>query len=451
MASEPADLAQRFRSLLRADAVCFWRVNAEGAAHPVCCAPADLQTEAFALPRMQSQPVEIERGSHAHELLPLYLRPRLLAMPGEPVALRCRASENSGFFAIWPDARQVPANVAELAGFLGEHWQQLSKGQKVNDDLASSLAQMHSLVFALPQGVILIPHDSRQGLVNPVAAAWMGIEQVGYCERVLLIDALSNFIDQADNKGELRDHFAPVLGGDQQAVTGCIANFSSRALALQLTLAPMVAGELQGWVWLMEDVSERRRMEEQVRQLAFYDPLTHLPNRRLLIDRLNQTLLASKRSASYGALMFLDLDNFKTLNDTQGHVAGDLLLAEVANRLASCVRETDTVARFGGDEFVVLLHELAADSQESKAKAGFIAEKIRLTLSWPYILHVEHEGAGAIKIEHRCTASIGVSLFIHGAASQDEILMRADLAMYQSKEGGKNRVQFYAEDKGVAL
>jgi diguanylate cyclase (GGDEF)-like protein len=178
--------------------------------------------------------------------------------------------------------------------------------------------------------------------------------------------------------------------------------------------------------------------------LAFYDGLTHPPNRRLLNDRLSQTLLASKRSAFYGALMFMDLDNFKSLNDQHGHSAGDLLLVEVARRLKCCVREIDTVARFGGDEFVVLLGELALSPQESMAQAGVIAEKIRLALAEPYALNMAREGADAVSLKHRCTASIGVTLFIDGDANLDGILMRADVAMYEAKAQGRNRVQFHA-------
>jgi diguanylate cyclase (GGDEF)-like protein len=135
---------------------------------------------------------------------------------------------------------------------------------------------------------------------------------------------------------------------------------------------------------------------------------------------------------------------FKALNDKHGHSAGDLLLVEVASRLKGCVREIDTVARFGGDEFVVLLDELALGQEESKAQAGVIAEKIRLALAAPYTLAIVREGADAVTLGHRCTASIGVTLFIHSEASQEDILMRADAAMYQAKEQGRDRVQFYA-------
>ena len=199
------------------------------------------------------------------------------------------------------------------------------------------------------------------------------------------------------------------------------------------------------------DNTERKHMEEQVRQLAFYDPLTQLANRRLLNDRLSQTLLASKRSAFYGALMFLDLDNFKPLNDHHGHSAGDLLLVEVATRLKACVREIDTVARFGGDEFVVLLGELALSHDDSMAQAALVAEKIRVALEMPYVLGLQLDGADAAPLEHRCAASIGVALFVHGEASQDEILVRADAAMYQAKEQGRNRVQFYSNRAAASV
>lgn len=159
------------------------------------------------------------------------------------------------------------------------------------------------------------------------------------------------------------------------------------------------------------DITQRKQLEEQIRQLAYHDPLTKLPNRRLLFDRLSQTMVASKRSGRYGALMYLDLDNFKPLNDTRGHEAGDLLLQEVARRLTSCVREIDTVSRFGGDEFVVLLSDLNVDKVESSAQAEIIAEKIRLALAEPYVLTIKHDGGADSTVEHQCSASIGVMVF----------------------------------------
>jgi diguanylate cyclase (GGDEF)-like protein/PAS domain S-box-containing protein len=202
-------------------------------------------------------------------------------------------------------------------------------------------------------------------------------------------------------------------------------------------------GRVTRVVVVSRDITERRRMEDQLRHLAFYDALTHLPNRRLLNDRLSQAMASSARSGLYGALMFLDLDNFKPLNDTHGHAVGDLLLIEAARRLKACVREMDTVARFGGDEFVLMLSELGGDKEQSRAEAALIAEKVGQALMQPYLLTLAHEGHSALNIEHYCTASIGVALFIDHEASQGDILKWADRAMYQAKDAGRNTVCFF--------
>jgi diguanylate cyclase (GGDEF)-like protein/PAS domain S-box-containing protein len=193
------------------------------------------------------------------------------------------------------------------------------------------------------------------------------------------------------------------------------------------------------------DITERKKLESEVRQLAFYDMLTQLPNRRLLDDRLNQAMAASKRSGCYGALMFIDLDNFKPLNDLHGHAVGDLLLIEVSHRLKSCVREIDSVARFGGDEFVVMLSELSTDKAGSTVQAEVVAEKIRASLSKTYLLAVSHDGDADKLVEHHCSASIGVALFLNHVASQDDVLKWADDAMYDAKDAGRNQIRFYAE------
>jgi diguanylate cyclase (GGDEF)-like protein len=165
----------------------------------------------------------------------------------------------------------------------------------------------------------------------------------------------------------------------------------------------------------------------------------------LLNDRLGQTLAASKRSGRHGALMFVDLDNFKPLNDKYGHFVGDLLLVEAANRLKSCVREMDTVARFGGDEFVVMLGELDTDRTKSIAQAEAVAEKIRVRLSGTYHLNVAHEGMVESLVEHHCSASIGVVVFLDHETSPDDILKWADNAMYQAKAAGRNTIRFHQE------
>ena len=190
------------------------------------------------------------------------------------------------------------------------------------------------------------------------------------------------------------------------------------------------------------DITQRKHLENEIRQLAFYDSLTSLPNRRLLDDRLNQSISANRRSGHFGALMFLDLDNFKPLNDVHGHAVGDLLLAQAAARLKACVREADTVARFGGDEFVVLLTELDTDWQKARQYAETVANKIKSAMTAPYSLPVPSQKNAALCIEHRCTASIGVVVFASATARALELTKWADAAMYQAKTDGRNRICF---------
>jgi diguanylate cyclase (GGDEF)-like protein/PAS domain S-box-containing protein len=190
----------------------------------------------------------------------------------------------------------------------------------------------------------------------------------------------------------------------------------------------------------MTDVTERREMETRIQQQALHDSLTELPNRRLLMNNLNLAMAGHRRNKLLGALMFLDLDNFKPLNDAHGHRVGDLLLLEVARRLKSHVRETDTVARFGGDEFVVLLGHLQADPQASTEQAMAVAQKLRLALSEPYVLNAAPDNAAPRMVEHSCTASIGVVLFDGTRDEAEDLLKRADTAMYQAKQAGRNTV-----------
>lgn len=182
------------------------------------------------------------------------------------------------------------------------------------------------------------------------------------------------------------------------------------------------------------DITDRKKAEEVIHELAFFDQLTGLANRTLLLDRLKQALTASARSASFGALLFIDLDNFKTLNDTLGHDVGDLLLKQVAQRLRLCVREGDTVARLGGDEFVVVLAGLSASKAEAASAGEAIAEKILCAFNKVY-----HLG----DVAHNSTASLGVTLFNGDGATIDDLMKQADLAMYKSKSAGRNLVRFF--------
>jgi diguanylate cyclase (GGDEF)-like protein/PAS domain S-box-containing protein len=189
-----------------------------------------------------------------------------------------------------------------------------------------------------------------------------------------------------------------------------------------------------GHLFTLVDLSQRKADEEEIRYLAFYDPLTRLPNRRLLLDRLQQALAASARHRRSGALLLLDLDNFKTLNETQGHERGDLLLLQVAQRLRGCVLEDDTVARQGGDEFVVVLEDLGDNPEEVAARSEEIGQKILAALREPYQLDGE---------AHHSSLSMGITVFSGMRETVDELLRRADLAMYQAKAAGRDTLRFY--------
>jgi len=189
-----------------------------------------------------------------------------------------------------------------------------------------------------------------------------------------------------------------------------------------------------GVVIVYQDVTRMRRASAEIEQLAFFDPLTGLPNRRLLTDRLHQAVVASVRHGRHGALLFMDLDHFKTLNDTLGHDVGDQLLQQVAQRVKSCVREADTVARLGGDEFVVLLLDLSPDAAEATRQTRLVGDNVLRALNEPYTLKGKH---------YRSSCSLGAAMFGDVPQSAAELLKQADIAMYQVKNTGRNALCFF--------
>jgi diguanylate cyclase (GGDEF)-like protein/PAS domain S-box-containing protein len=201
-------------------------------------------------------------------------------------------------------------------------------------------------------------------------------------------------------------------------------------------------GEVTNYVGTFTDITSKKAAADEIMSLAFYDPLTHLPNRRLLQDRLGQALTACLRNGWQGGLLFIDLDNFKTLNDTLGHQMGDALLQQVAQRLTACVRESDTVARLGGDEFVVMLEGLHRDALEAAAQCRAIGQKILAALNLPYAIngHAHHYGA-----------SIGATLFCDHQTGINELLQQADIAMYQAKQSGRNLLCFFDPHMQTAI
>lgn len=210
---------------------------------------------------------------------------------------------------------------------------------------------------------------------------------------------------------------------------------------LSITAVTDDEGHVENYVAVLSDITEKRKADETIRNLAFYDPLTELPNRRLMRDRLQQVIDSSAGSGRFAAVMFIDLDHFKELNDTRGHDIGDLLLVEVARRLSAAVRNCDTVARQGGDEFVIIVDDLSVDAEGAMRQAAMIAEDLRNELNRPYIL-CGHE--------HYSSPSVGVHVFNGHAQAVEELLKCADSAMYEAKRSGRNAIRFFDPETHAA-
>jgi diguanylate cyclase (GGDEF)-like protein/PAS domain S-box-containing protein len=213
---------------------------------------------------------------------------------------------------------------------------------------------------------------------------------------------------------------------------------------LELDIAPVLdsGGKLTHWVAVHRDITARKSVEAEIQNLAFYDSLTGLPNRRHLLNRLEHAVASSCRSQLKGALLFIDLDGFKTLNDTLGHDMGDQLLQQVGHRLSACLRQSDTLARLGGDEFVVILENLGTATEEAASRAAAVCDKIMAAVNRPFQLG-DHE--------YGSSPSVGVTLFGEQHQNIGELLKRADLAMYQSKAAGRNTVRFFDPQMQAAV
>ncbi len=299
--------------------------------------------------------------------------------------------------------------------------------------LQEALSQTQAILDNMVDGVITIDERGSIASFNQAAARIFGYradEVVGRNVSMLMPEPHRSHHDAYLAQYQVRSE-ARVVGRGRD-IEGLRKDGSKFPMWLSVSRTlhygkPMFIG-------LVQDITQRRRDEEEIRRLAFYDPLTSLPNRRLLLDRLKQAVVTSTRTGRHGAVMFLDLDNFKLLNDSMGHDVGDLLLQQVAGRLRDCVREADAVARLGGDEFVVLLENLSARAAEAAQQTEAVALKILRSLGQPYEL-------GAL--QHRSTPSIGIVVFLRDDASMEDLLKMADVAMYQAKSAGRNTTRFF--------
>jgi diguanylate cyclase (GGDEF)-like protein/PAS domain S-box-containing protein len=306
------------------------------------------------------------------------------------------------------------------------------KVKQRTSDLDAERMRLHVLLTAIPDLVWMKDISGVYRFCNPVFERFFGAK-----EAAIVGKTDYDFVNK-DLADSFRAHDQKAIAAAKPSVNEewiTFADDGHRAL-LETTKTPIrdASGRTIGVLGVARDITARYASEEQIRHLAFYDPLTTLPNRRLLADRLQQALAASTRNGKQGALLFIDLDHFKTLNDTHGHEGGDIILKEAANRISNCVREGDTVARLGGDEFVVMLENLAEESMEAANQAEWVGEKILRTLNEPYQLLSE---------SYTSSASMGITLFdAHGNSSED-LMKHADMAMYQAKSAGRNQWRFF--------
>lgn len=303
--------------------------------------------------------------------------------------------------------------------------QDITERKNVEDEL-----RIAAVAFSSESGTIITDAAVRILRVNPAFT-----RLTGYCEAEVVGKKPALLKSGRHDKLFYRRMWSALL--DKGYWQGEIWNKrkNGQVYAEMLTITAIFGPDARPthFVGSFTDITESKLAEAEIHRLAYYDVLTGLPNRRLLQDRLGQALTATSRTRQYGALFFIDLDNFKSLNDTRGHDVGDLLLIEVAGRLREAVREGDTVARQGGDEFVVVLNDMGSDAQEAAQQARQIGDKLRKMVERPFMLN---------GLEYPCRLSIGVSLFNH-EDKVEELFKHADLALYQAKNAGRNTLRFF--------
>ena len=354
------------------------------------------------------------------------------------LALRQRAEEALRGLAVQsPEAgetlspKAIRQTLHELRAHQIELEMQNEELRRAQLELDALRARYFDLYDLAPVGYCTVSERALIIEANLTAATLLGVAR-----NALLKQAISRFIVSADQDifylhRKLLLESAEPRACELRMIRPDGAHFWARLQAIA-ALDVDGAGALR---IVISDISERKISEAKIEALAFFDSLTHLPNRTLLRDRLQQVMTSGHRYGTFAALLFIDLDHFKALNDSQGHGQGDLLLRTVAQRIGACIRESDTVARLGGDEFVVLLGNLIGDRQAAGAETAIVGEKIRAALEQPYPLG---------ELDYRSSASIGASLFRGHETAMDDLFKQADLAMYEAKKAGRNRVCFFA-------
>jgi diguanylate cyclase (GGDEF)-like protein/PAS domain S-box-containing protein len=328
-------------------------------------------------------------------LVAVYSSHTVVSVPGQPTVLFCMDT----------DMRELDRTEAEL--------------------------RIAATAFESQQGILITDAAGVVLRVNRAlcdATGYSAEESVGQVPRLLTSDRQPpGFRDQVWRDLQEHDTWQGEVW-DRRRTGEVYANW----VTVHAVRAP--EGTVTHYVWTQTDITQRKEAEAKILHLALYDPLTGLPNRRMLLERLQQAVAASLRHRWFGALLFIDLDHFKTLNDTLGHDLGDLLLQQAATRLAACIRTNDTAARFGGDEFVIMLEDLAPDLHEAAQRAEVVGGRILAFLNEPYQLR-EHEYVGSV--------SVGITLFAQAGGTAEDLMRQADLAMYEAKAAGRCALRFF--------
>jgi diguanylate cyclase (GGDEF)-like protein/PAS domain S-box-containing protein len=314
--------------------------------------------------------------------------------------------------------------------------QDITSRKHMEENLRVNEHRMRSILQRLPVGLCLVHDDGRIGFRNQ-----RYVEICGYTQEDVP-DICTWWTRAYPDPVERAAIRRKVSAASEQSV---IPLEEYTILCADGKLKPVEISGIfvdDGRLITMQDLSQRKAAEEEINSLAYYDPLTRLPNRRLLMDRLQQALATSARHHRSGALLMLDLDNFKTLNETRGHDRGDTLLQHVAHRLRSCVHEDDTVARLGGDEFVVVLEDLGESPEDAAARSEEVGQRILAVLREPYELDGD---------EHHSSISMGITVFSDMRETIDELLKRADLALYQAKNAGRDTLRYYDPQMQAAV
>lgn len=382
-------------------------------------------------------------GYTRQELMAMQPRDIIAQDSGIPsVAPRLAAGESLVFEQVFvrKDSRRFPVQVSSSPFTLGERRGVLSLVRDITQlKQADEALRIAAIAFETQEGLLVTDADGIIIRVNQAFTALTGFsaeEVVGNRPAMLASGRHDSGYYERMWTALKQDQFW------QGEIWNRRKNGKVYAEWLTISAVKSSAGNTTHYVATYSEITHNPEALAEIHRLAYYDPLTQLPNRRMLLDRLGQALATSSRSGHYGALLFLDLDNFKTLNDTRGHDVGDLLLTEIAQRLNASVREGDTVARLGGDEFVVMLEDLKENAAEAAVQAGLVGEKIRDAIAAIYILK---------GVEFTCTTSIGVSMYYGHSKSVDELLKHADLAMFHAKKAGRNSLRFFDPEMQAKL